>query len=245
MHGGFCTNDTWGALRSDFAEKYRVFLHERRAHGHSPDVEGPLSYHDMASDTVNLLTAVVGGRAHLVGWSDGGIVALLVALARPDLVRKLVVIGGAFDVSGYLPEAFAMFDSMRPDDPHLAELRGLYEAASPDGASHWGDVVAKLKDMFRREPHIPPSDLGSILAPTLVMVGDDDLFSMDHNLALCGAIPNSEFAVVPGTSHALVWEKPAIVSRLVLDFLERETVTTLLPLRRAATAPRPHVAGSL
>ena len=76
------------------------------------------------------------------------------------------------------------------------------------------------------------------------MVGDDDLFSMDHNLRLCGAIPNSEFAVVPGTSHALVWEKPAIVSRLALDFLESETVTTLLPIRRAATERRPHVAGS-
>ena len=61
----------------------------------------------------------------MVGWSDGGIVALLVAMARPDLVRKLVVIGGAFDVSGYLPEVYAMFDGMRPDDAHLAELRTL------------------------------------------------------------------------------------------------------------------------
>ncbi|MGH9846698.1 MAG: alpha/beta fold hydrolase [Blastocatellia bacterium] len=242
LHGGFCTNETWGTLRPDFAGKYRVFLHERRAHGHTPDVEGPLSYHDMASDTVNFLTSVVGGSAHLVGWSDGGIVALLVAIGRPDLVRKLVVIGGTFEASGYLPEAYAMFDGLAPDDPHLAGLRALYDGASPDGAGHWADVVAKVIDMFRREPHIPLGDLGRITAPTLVMVGDDDLFSMDHTLALCGAIPNSELAVVPGTSHALVWEKPPLVSRLVLDFLGNEPVTTILPIRRAATEQRLHVA---
>ena len=129
-----------------------------------------------------------------------------------------------------------MFDDLAPDDPHLAELRALYDVASPDGAGHWADVVGKLIDMFRREPHISLVDLGRISAPTLVMVGDDDLLSMDHTLALCGAIPNSELAVVPGTSHALVWEKPPLVSRLVLDFLGSESVTTMLPIRRATTA---------
>ena len=135
LHGGFCTNETWGTLRPDFAGKYQVFLHERRAHGHTPDVEGPLSYHDMASDTVNFLTSVVGGWAHLVGWSDGGIVALLVAIARPDLVRKLVVIGTNFDTSGYVPEAQTMLEGLTPDNLHLAELRALYGAASPEGSA--------------------------------------------------------------------------------------------------------------
>jgi pimeloyl-ACP methyl ester carboxylesterase len=157
----------------------------------------------MASDTMNFLTTVAGGSAHLVGWSDGAIVALLVGIARPDLVRKLVVIGGAFDVSGYLPEAYAMFDGMAPDDPHLAELRALYDAASPDGSAHWVDVVAKLKDMFRREPHIALTDLGRISARTLVMAGDDDLCSMDHTIALCGAIPKSELAV--GRARRMRW----------------------------------------
>lgn len=236
LHGGFCTNETWGTLRPDFAGKYHLFLPERRAHGHTPDVEGPLSYHDMASDTINFLTTVLGGSAHVVGWSDGGIVALLVAIARPDLVRKLVVIGTNFDTSGYVPEAEAILDGLNADNPHLADLRALYDAASPDGSGHWVDVVAKMTDMFRREPHIPLGDLGRITAPTLVMVGDDDFFSVGHTMALYGTIPYSELAVVPGTSHALVWEKPQLVSRLVLDFLGNESVTTMLPIRRAAIA---------
>src|ERR687885_992684 len=96
LHGGFVTNETWGQQRADFAANRRVYLPERRAHGHTPDVEGPLSYHDMATDTIDFLTTVVGGPAHLVGRSDGGIVALLVAIARPDLVRKIVVTGANF-----------------------------------------------------------------------------------------------------------------------------------------------------
>ena len=237
LHAMFCTNETWGAQRPDLSAAYQVFLPERRAHGHTGDVAGPLSYHDMASDTIDFLTMAVAKPAHLVGFSDGAIVALLVAIARPDLVRKLVVIGGNFDVSGYLPEAYAMFDGMTPDDPHLADLRAQYDAASPDGADHWADVVAKLIDMFRREPHIPLEDLARIGAPTLVMVGDDDLFSMDHTVALWRAIPNSELAVVPGTSHTLVWEKPQLVNRLILDFLGNEPVATIMPMRRTvATA---------
>lgn len=96
LHGGLCTNETWAAQRPDLAASHRLYLPERRAHGHTPDVDGPLSYGDMAEDTVDFLERVVRGPAHLVGWSDGGIVALLVALARPDLVRKVVAIGANF-----------------------------------------------------------------------------------------------------------------------------------------------------
>jgi len=72
MHGGFCTNETWGPQRADFAAGHRVFLPERRAHGHTPDVEGPLSYHDMAEDTIDFLSSVVGGRQT---WSGGATAA--------------------------------------------------------------------------------------------------------------------------------------------------------------------------
>src|SRR5215217_7024659 len=178
LHGGFCTNETWGPQRADFAADHRTFLPERRAHGHTPDVEGPLSYHDMAQDTIDFLSSVVGGPAHLVGWSDGGIVALLVANARPEL-------------------------------------------------------VGKMTEMFRAEPDIPIEDLGRIDAPTLVLVGDDDFVPLEHTIELYRAIPNSELAVVPGTSHAHFMEKPSLVDRIVLDFLDNDPVPTMMPIRRA------------
>lgn len=237
LHGGFCTNDTWGPQRPAFAAKYRVFLPERRAHGHTPDVEGPLSYADMAKDTVDFIESVVGGPAHLVGWSDGGIVALLVAIARPDLAKKLVTIGANFLPAPQSSVAPEMFEHMSPDEPGLAMFRSMYEAASPDGPEHWPVVVEKLLAMYGVEPDISLDDLARISASTLVLVGDDDLMTLEHTIALHAAVPGSELAVMPGTSHALLMEKADLANRLILDFLGNEPVPTMLPIRRAqATA---------
>lgn len=235
LHGGLVTNETWGAQLPAFAQRFRVLAPERRAHGHTPDVEGPLSYDDMAAATIGFLETVVGGPAALVGWSDGGVVGLLVAIARPDLVTKLVAVSANFNTAGSIPEAAAMAEHMTPDSPDMAMFRGLYEATTPDGADHWPVVVAKMVEMFTTQPDISPSDLARIEAPTLVMVGDDDMLRLEHTAELYRAVPKAELAVVPGTSHAVLMEKPDLANRIILDFLEKEPVPTMMPFRRAPT----------
>jgi pimeloyl-ACP methyl ester carboxylesterase len=235
LHGGLCTNETWASQTPVFAERFRVVAPERRGHGHTADVDGPLTYSAMATDTAGFLDKVVGGPAHLVGWSDGGIVGLMVAIARPDLVRKLVAIGSNYDTAGVAPEVENMFAAMAPDSADMAVLRALYEMHSPDGPEHWPVVFGKFVEMALREPHIPVDQLTQISTPTLVVVGDDDMVSLEHTVALFRAIPNSELAVVPGASHAVGMEKPELLNRIVLDFLENEPVATMLPIRRAAT----------
>ncbi|MFF8555634.1 alpha/beta fold hydrolase [Streptomyces sp. NPDC015501] len=237
LHGGFCTNDTWGAQRADLAAAHRVFLPERRAHGHTADVPGPLTYQAMADDTVVFLEEVVGGSAHLVGWSDGGVVALLVARARPDLVRRVVAIGANFRPG---PECFveaSMLDAMTPEGPDLAFFREMYEPVTPDGADHWPVVAAKVIDMWRTQPTLTTEDLAGVRASTLVMAGDDDLMTLEHTIALYRAIPDAELAIVPGASHLVPLEKPELVNRLILDHLAQEEVETMMPVRRAETGP--------
>jgi pimeloyl-ACP methyl ester carboxylesterase len=190
----------------------------------------------MAADTIGFLDAVVGSPAHLVGWSDGGIVGLLVAIARPDLVRKLVAISANFDTSGVVPDAMEGGTSMTADSDSLAVFRTPYEAASPDGPGHWPVVFGKFQEMISTQPNITVEQLGRISAPTLVLAGDDDMITLEHTSALFRAIPNSELAVVPGTSHGLIMEKPDLVNRLVLDFLEKDPVPTFMPLRRSSGA---------
>jgi pimeloyl-ACP methyl ester carboxylesterase len=235
LHGGLCTNETWAAQIPVFAERFRVVAPERRGHGHTADAPGPLTYAAMATDTIGFLDRLVGGAAHVVGWSDGGILGLLVAIARPDLIRKLVVIGTNYDTTGLAPEAAEMFANMTPDSDDMAMFKSLYELHSPDGPEHWPVLFAKFTEMIQREPHIPVDELTRISAPTLVIVGDDDLVSLEHTVALFRAVPNSELAVIPGASHAVVIEKPELLNRIVLDFLENEPVATMMPLRRAPT----------
>ena len=238
LHGGFCTNDTWEPQRADLAANHRIFIPERRAHGHTPDVEGALTYDDMASDTIDFLTTVVGGPAHLVGWSDGGNVALLVAIARPDLVRKIVIVG-----SNFLPGPEVGFaptiEHLTVDASGLAMFEGMYEAASPDGPEHWPTVVGKILEMWRSQPNIAVEDLARISAPTLVMVGDDDIVTLEHTIELYRAVPNSELAIVPGASHALLMEKASLANELILNFLDNDPVPTMMPVRRAPAAAHP------
>lgn len=233
LHGGLSTNETWGPQMPELGKHFRVLAPERRGHGHTPDVDGPFSYDAMATDTIGFLEAVADGPAHLVGWSDGGIIGLIVAMRRPDLVRKLVPISANFDTNGVPEEILSQFLAMTPDSEGLAPLRSMYESTSPDGAEHWPVVVAKFLEMAAREPHIPPSELGQIEAPTLVLAGDDDLVSLEHTIELFGSIPNAELAIVPGTSHFLTLEKPDVVNRLILDFLQKDPSPTMMPLRRA------------
>ncbi len=240
LHGGLCTNDTWGAQFAAFGVRFRVVAPERRAHGHTPDVDGPLSYRDMAQDTVAFLETVVRRPAHLIGWSDGGIVGLLVASERGDLVRKLVAIGANTHTEpGALAPGADEGLSAGPDDQSLETFRGLYAASSPDGADHWPVMFAKVVQMAMAGPGITAGELARIDAPTLVVSGDDDVVSLEHTLEIYRAIPRSELAVVPGTSHALVFEKPDLLNRLVLDFLEKEPVPTMMAIRRASADAHP------
>lgn len=232
MHGGMDSNVEWEQHAPVLAEHFRVLAPERRGHGHTPDI-GPITYDLMAEDTIGFLDQMVGGPTDLVGWSDGGIVGLIVAMRRPDLVNKLVAISANFDYRGLAPEAVAQSEGMTADAEGMAYFRSNYEAMSPDGPEHWPVVVEKIVRMFATEPTIDPKDLAAISAPTLVIASDDDIMTLEHTVDLYRAIPNSQLAIVPGTSHALVLEKPDVIDRLILEFLSNEPGPTMIPIRRA------------
>ena len=158
LHGGLKTNESWFAQMPVLSSEWHVYAPERRAHGRTPDVDGPISFDDMATDTIRFLESVVGEPAALVGWSHGGIVGLLVAIARPDLVSKLVVIGTSFDTKGMVFDVDDMVAGMSHDSFEMTMMRETYSAVSPDGADHWPTVFQKITTMWTREPHIPIDD---------------------------------------------------------------------------------------
>jgi pimeloyl-ACP methyl ester carboxylesterase len=222
LHGGMCTAETFDGQAPALAEHYRVYVPERRGHGRTADVDGPITYEVMARDTIDFIEAADTGPAHLVGWSDGAIVGLLVALERPELVRKLVLIGQYSNDDGASPAVKAMVDSFTPDSlPPF--LRQLYEAVSPDGPDHFGVVFDKLLPSWRADPGITLEQLGGVQAPTLVLLGDSDLVTPEYGAAMARAIPQAQLGVVPGASHGLPMEKPEVVNRLVHDFLAEGT----------------------
>ncbi len=211
------------------AERFRTFTPERRAHGRTPDVEGPITFEAMAHDTILFLEQVVGGPARVLGVSDGAIVALHVALHRPDLVERLVFVAGVFHHDGWWPQA------IDPNNEPPAFLEASFAELSPDGAAHYRIVVDKLARMHQIEPTLTADDLATIPCRTLVMVGDDDEVRLEHAIALYQALSDAELAVIPGTSHGLLVEKPDLCNTIAVDFLANDPVATFAPIRRAAT----------
>lgn len=229
LHGGMSNSDVMlGSIGAGLSERYRVIAFDRRGHGFTADTEAPFHYSDMASEAVGVLEQVVGGPAHLVGWSDGANTALLVALARPELVHKLVAIGANYHFEGVLP-----FD-MVPEAPLAQELGSAYAARSPDGAGHLEVVLEKTFTMYASEPTLTGADLAGISHPVLVAAGDDDMVALSHTVSLYEALPAGQLAIIPGASHALPLEQPDVLTGLILRFLAAAgPPETLLPIRRA------------
>ena len=218
----------FGPNLGPLAAAFRVYTPERRAHGHTPDVAGPITFDAMAQDTIAFLETVVGRRAHVLGCSDGAIVGLLVALRRPDLIDRLVLAGGVFHFNGWLPQV------IDPSNEPPEFLAHLYAEISPDGADHYQVVVGKLARMHLDEPTLEADGLREVRSRTLVMVGDDDEVRLEHALAMYRGIPDAELMVVPGTSHGLLVEKPDLCNNVILEFLTEDPVPTMAPIRRAS-----------
>jgi pimeloyl-ACP methyl ester carboxylesterase len=228
LHGGFEHGEAWGPQIPALSAGRRLIIPDRRGHGRTADVEGPITYDLMRDDMVSLLEALGPGPVDVVGFSDGANVGMLLALARPDLVRRLVLVGGNHHYSGCVPELFAFIE----DDASEASLRAMYDAVSPDGPDHFPVLRDKLLRMWREEPTLTDADLGAITAPILVLGGDDDLVSLEHLVAQYRAIPHSQLAIVPGTSHMLLFERTDLANRLITEFLDGGEPATLIPVRR-------------
>lgn len=232
LHGGYATAIQWRHQIAALSERHRVFAPERSGHGRTPDREGPVSYELYAADTVAFLESAGIDKASLIGHSDGAIIAILVALERPDLVEKLVPMGVYVNRAGILPGVIHSMDGMRLERS-LPFEREQYEQLSPDGADHWPVVFEKIARMWREEPDIPTAALARIDAPTLILQSDDDVATHAHLFEMFETLPNAQLAIVPGTSHAFFLEKPDLVNRILLDFLAGDQVTPWMPFRRA------------
>ncbi len=219
LHGGLTGASSWSGQAPGLAAAgYRVYLPERRGHGHTPDVEGPISYPLMAGDTIAYLDQEVGRPAHLIGWSDGAVVALLAARQRPDLAASLVLIGQYYNSSGRV--AGGLTDALTGGGASEITdfMRASYAQESPDGAEHFEMVFGKMQRMFVAEPEIDLSSLAGVTMPALVMQGDRDEVALTHSAAVAAALPAGRLAVLPGT-HLVPIESPDLVTAILLAFV--------------------------
>lgn len=236
IHGTGGTAESWSPQAGLLADWYRVFMPECRGHGRTADVDGPYTHELFADDIAGFIEASGLGPVRVAGWSNGASVALRLALRRPELVSRVVLLsGGALNAAGETAQAKAL--SVGAGRSWLAETwRPVYEALSPDGPEHFPVVEEKLNRMWREAAPVTLDDVATLTMPLLVMQGDDDGVEIAHSAAVAGTAPDGRLAVVPGTSHVSPMEKPELVSLILLDFFEERGAKRYFPLGSLGSA---------
>ena len=231
LHGGLSKTSSWDyilvpALEDDF----HVFGYDRAGHGFTGDKQGSLHFEFQRDEAIAYLEDVVKEPAHLIGYSDGGIIALMVAISRPDLVKSIVAIGANYHFDAPLSE----FTDAEVSEEEQAE----YNLISPDAPHTLLEKKNRMNEIWKTEPDIALSDLATLQCPVLVLAGDDDVIKHDHTISLYEALPLGQLAIVPGTSHGVVKEKPALMMANIMQFLEDLTYPeTRQPIRRTSNQP--------
>ena len=214
LHGGTAFLETMHYQITDLARDHLVIAPDSRGHGRSTDGPGPLHYADMAGDMVALMDRLHIAKADVVGWSDGGIVALDLAMHHPDRIGRVVAMGANFNVAGLTDPGGAP----GPDSPEVASRRDFYRSVAPDPA-HWPAFYGKVVQMWRTEPDYSLADLGRIRSPVRVMAGEHDGIRREHTDALARAIPGAREVIIPNASHMAPLEDPARVDAAIRGFL--------------------------
>ena len=197
------------AAQIDFFKTHRkVIAMDSRDQGRSGDSAGPITYEQMADDLAALVDHLKLGPVDVVGWSDGGIEALLMGVRHPDKVRKLVVMAANLNPQAVYPETAAMVAQMRASMPADADK-------TPEGRR-----ALKMLHLLADEPHIDPATLGKVAAPTLVMSSDHDVIQLQHTVEIYESLPNANLAVLPNSTHAVPYDDPKLFDETVERFLQ-------------------------
>ncbi|HYS09011.1 MAG TPA: alpha/beta hydrolase [Myxococcales bacterium] len=223
LHGGGSTIQTsFARLLPPLARTRQVIAFEQQGHGRTADVEDrPFSFEQSADDAAALLRHLRIEQADFLGFSNGGSIALQIAVRHPGLVRRLVVISAIFDRSGMTPEFWQSMEHASLDSMP-AELKQAYLAAAPhpEQLQTFHDKSVKRMVEFKGWPK---ESIRGIGAPTMVIVGDGDVVRPEHAVEMFRLLPHGELAILPGATHGLIVEKADLLAAMVLPFLDAES----------------------
>jgi pimeloyl-ACP methyl ester carboxylesterase len=205
LHGGGDSGEHSFVRQLDvFSEHHHIVAPDQVGQGHTPDVPGPLSYTAMMEDTAALLQTLKLKRVDVVGFSDGGILALMLAVRHPELVRRLVISGVNIAPEGLNPE----------------DLEGLRATQIPKPKT----IDEKLAHLWLTSPtetELSVALLAKITQPVLVISGDRDAITLEHTLKIFHALPDAELCVLPGTDHATFSGRSEWLNPIISAFLDR------------------------
>lgn len=217
IHGGLGNADIWANQVADLSKDHQVIVADSRGHGRSTRTEAPFGYELMASDYLALLDHLKIDKVDLVGWSDGGIIGLDLAMKHPDRLKHLFAHAANATVDGVKPSVAT--------DPvfgaYIERMGGAYQKLSPT-PTEYDAFVTQISHMWETEPAWTADQLKTITTPTLIVLGDhDEAITREHTDYLAQTIPTADEVILKDVSHFAMLQDPAGYTKAVRDFIDK------------------------
>jgi pimeloyl-ACP methyl ester carboxylesterase len=220
VHGGGSTIQTsFGRLLPRLAMGHQVIAVELQGHGHTADVDRPLSFAQDADDVAALLQQLGVAHADFIGYSNGGTTSVQIAIRHPSVIRRLVLISAAIARAGLTPELRETFDREPRPEGMPASLRAAYLAVAPR-PQDLPVIVAKSVRRMRDFADISPTAVRAIDAPALVISGDLDVVRPEHSVEMFRTFRHGALAILPWTDHMAVVEREELLMPIIAPFLD-------------------------
>jgi pimeloyl-ACP methyl ester carboxylesterase len=233
--GAFMATDSMKAWADAFARERAVIVFDQQGHGRTPDTSRQMSYEQFADDASALLRALKVERADVMGYSQGGGVALQLAIRHESLVSKLVSMSATFRKDGWYLSVFESIGGLSAEAFAGTSVEKAFKAHTPD-AMAFDAYLEKMKDLNINDQNISDEEMRSISAKTMVIVGDADSVKLEHALAMfklrgggdaeaaasgvLQEVPAARLVVLPAMSHIGLSGEPELLVPIVSAFLD-------------------------
>ena len=195
-----------------FSQYFRTIAIDTRGHGKSTRGEDSFTFHTFANDLIDVFEALQIDKAHIIGFSDGAITALHLALTKPELVSSMVLLGANYNLKG-----LRLIPRM--------QIRFVYACLSI--ASLFSGKMRKRKEIWSlmvNQPNLTVEELSRITAPTLIVTGENDMVSQRHNDEMHRTIAGSQRLIIPNGNHFWMFKQPEVLNRCVMAFLNQSWI---------------------
>jgi len=231
IHGSFMNIPTaFGSMIPELSKKRQVIAVELQGHGRTADIDRAFSYESMSDDIVGLLKYLKIDSTDVLGYSLGANIALLTAIRHPEVVRKLVIISGAYKSEGWYPETRAIFPMLSPQMFEHTPIKTQYDSLAPD-PKHFADFINKMKQLEIKEYDFGADKIKSMKSPVLMIIGDSDGVQPEHAIEIfrlrggghmgdLGNMSNSQLVIFPATTHVGVMMHPDWLLQIVPPYLD-------------------------
>jgi pimeloyl-ACP methyl ester carboxylesterase len=232
LHGAFSAIGTsFGKILPELAQSRQVIAFELQAHGRTADIDRPMTLEGMAEDVAAALPQLGIEQADVLGYSSGGSVALHFATRHPELLRKLVLMSVSYTLSGVHPGLMEGIGEMKPEMMYGSPWHDEYLRLAPR-PEDFTRLFEKKTEMDRQIKDFSEEAIRGIKAPTLLIIGDSDLIRPEHAVEffrLLGGgvfgdtpagLPNSQLAIIPGTSHVSIVDRAELLVPMISSFLD-------------------------